>query len=41
MRSVIANCIMSSVLKGDGIVSVALQFWELYDALVTKDCACH
>lgn len=34
------NCIMGLVLKGDGTVFVPLQFWELYDALVTKSCAC-
>lgn len=36
MRSVIVNCIRGLVLKGGGTVFVALQFWELYDALVTK-----
>lgn len=37
---VFVNCIMGLVLKGDGTVFIALQFWELCDALVTKGCAC-
>lgn len=40
MRSVIVNGIVGLVLKGDGTGFVALQFWELYDALVAKGCAC-